>query len=313
MAKTAKKKVPSPKARGKICLMAVEPFQSANIEPLVRLARAFSEPMRGRVEAAYVLAPASMNWTGEFSGPWVKRYLPIAKAKLSEILPSEVAGQHVLVCKAAGQRAAVKSLVQFAQRKKVGCLVITTHQRKGLERWVMGSFAESLILVANVPVLLVNPAQTVPSAVRKILMPVDLGPKCEKNVAAMGVVAKALNAEVVLYHRQDDPLAPIVQQGVYTLGGGWMSMQSYSEDEQYGKTKRLEKLAAILQRSQVKASHILDSSPGGLVEGIQSAAKESGADLISIFTHAGAVGAAVLGSVARGLVRSSTIPLLVQR
>lgn len=313
MAKTTKKKVSSAKARGKICLIAVEPFQSAGLQPLVKLAKSFSESLRAHVEAAYVLAPASMNWTGDFSGPWVKRYLPIAKAKLKEVLPSEVAGQHVLVCKAAGQRAAVKTLVQFAQRKKVGCLVIATHQRSSLERWALGSFAESLILVANVPVLVVNPTQTLSSAVRKILMPVDLGPRCEKSVAVVAAMAKTLKAEVVLYHRQDDPLAPIVQQGVYTLGGGWMSLQSYGEDEHYAKTKRLEKLVAILQRSQVKASHVLDSAPGGLVEGIQRAAKDSGADLISIFTQAGAVGAVVLGSVARGLVRSSAVPILVQR
>jgi nucleotide-binding universal stress UspA family protein len=63
----------------------------------------------------------------------------------------------------------------------------------------------------------------------------------------------------------------------------------------------------------VEVSHIFDSTPGGLIESIDNAAKTSHADMVSVLTQSGSWSAALLGSVARGLVRNASVPVLVSR
>ncbi len=307
------KKVSSPAKRGKIWLIAVDPFQDAGFDNLMNMVRPLSEHANARMEAAYVLAPASLNWTGEFSGPWIKRYFPVAQGEMKKILPADVSARHIIVCRQPGQRAAVKALVRFAEREDAACIVIATHARSGLERWAMGSFAETLILTSKVPVLVVNPDKKLPASVRKILVPTDLAPRSDKFISAIASYARAQGAEIVLYHKQEDPLDPIVQQGVYSLGGGWVSVQNFTDDERILKDKRIARLEAVVRRHRVPVSHVFDSAPRSLVEGIGRTAEEIGADMVSVLTHSDSWSAALLGSVARGLVRHSPIPILVQR
>jgi nucleotide-binding universal stress UspA family protein len=293
--------------------MAVDPFADMALEPAWHLVKPLSERARARVRAVYVLAPTTLNWSGDFSGPWMKKYRPLAEARLKEVLPDPELDKAVVSCREAGLGHAVKSLVRYAQREKAECIVIATHARSGLERVAMGSFAETVILTSSVPVLVINPAHKVPHQVRKILVPTDLSRKSEKFVAEMADYAKALQAEIILYHKQDDPLDPIVQQGVYSLGGGWVSMQTFIDAETEEKNKRLEKIEAIVRKRQVPVRHIFDASPQGLIDSIDKAAKDTGADMVSVLTQAGSWRAAILGSVARALVRRSSVPILVQR
>lgn len=51
-----------------------------------------------------------------------------------------------------------ESLVDFAEKNGVDLLVIASHGRSGLSRWVMGSVADRLLRSANVPILIIRPA-----------------------------------------------------------------------------------------------------------------------------------------------------------
>jgi len=306
------KSVSSRRKNGTAWIMAVDPFSGFDLEPTWHLVHSLSSQFDAKVQAAYVLAPTSMNWTGDFSGPWMKKYMPIAEAKLAEVLPDDVP-QSVIPCKSPGLQAAVQALVNFAEKEDAQYLVITTHARKGLERLAMGSFAESVILTSKIPVLVINPTHKVPKTVRKILVPTDLSKKSEKFLTAIGDYAKSLHAEIVLFHKQPDPLDPIIQQGVYSLGGGWVSVQNYIDEEFVQKNQQVQKFEALLRKRDINVSHVFDTSPEGLIESIERAAKDSGADMVSVLTQTGTWGAALLGSVAQGLVRNSTLPVLVRR
>ncbi|MFC1868940.1 universal stress protein [Thermodesulfobacteriota bacterium] len=49
-----------------------------------------------------------------------------------------------------------ESLADFAQRNNIDLILIATHGRSGITRWVRGSVADKVLRSANVPVLMVR-------------------------------------------------------------------------------------------------------------------------------------------------------------
>jgi nucleotide-binding universal stress UspA family protein len=49
-----------------------------------------------------------------------------------------------------------ETIIEFAQEKSVDLIVMATHGRSGLQRWVFGSVADKVLRGADVPVLLVR-------------------------------------------------------------------------------------------------------------------------------------------------------------
>ena len=49
-------------------------------------------------------------------------------------------------------------IVEFGERQKMDIIVLSTHGRSGLSRWVLGSVAEKVLRGTNLPILLVRPA-----------------------------------------------------------------------------------------------------------------------------------------------------------
>ena len=52
-----------------------------------------------------------------------------------------------------------ESLIEFAEKSKIDLIVIATHGRSGVTRWIMGSVADKLLRSASVPVFMVRASE----------------------------------------------------------------------------------------------------------------------------------------------------------
>jgi len=50
-----------------------------------------------------------------------------------------------------------EEIVEFAKEKKIGLIIMATHGRKGLEKFLMGSVSQKVVKLAHCPVLTFNP------------------------------------------------------------------------------------------------------------------------------------------------------------
>jgi nucleotide-binding universal stress UspA family protein len=214
-----------------------------------------------------------------------------------------------------GLKYSVEALVKHAQEVEAECIVVCTHARGGLERWVLGSFAESVLLTSDIPVLSINPTQPLPRKIGKIFVPTDLSPASTKFILKVSEFAGRIGASMELFFREPDPLDPMIQQGVYAVGGGWVSVQGYLEEGHEEDKKRLAKICEGIRKRGVVCNSLTATARGSssLVYAIEESAGKEGADLIAVLTQSGPVAATLLGSVARSLVRTSPIPILVFR
>ena len=200
---------------------------------------------------------------------------------------------------------AAPRILEYAKEHDVDLIVIGTHGRRGLRRYLLGSVAEEVVRKARCPVLSCHP-ETSTELVRpqRLLVAVDLSEHSD------GLVRQA-HELAVAYHASVDYLHVIPE---------WHQPLAYSPDvcvAPYPDLTRLEDSSLEALRDLV-ARHQADAGDaeylirhGAPARTIVEVAEERSADLIALASH-GLTGAKylLLGSVADHVVRSAVVPVL---
>src|SRR5690606_22476290 len=103
-------------------------------------------------------------------------------------------------------KGSVKALVNFASKKNADLIVCATRAKKGLDRFLLGSFAESLMLQSTIPNLFINPFVTGGVQFKRILYSTDFSKQSKSVWKDFVAFAKTISAELVLFHSVQDPL-----------------------------------------------------------------------------------------------------------
>jgi nucleotide-binding universal stress UspA family protein len=101
--------------------------------------------------------------------------------------------------------------VILEQAKDCDLVVMGTHGRGGLERWIMGSVAQTVIAQSSKPVLVVHERYNLPPSIKarpfqRLLIATDGSTSGDWAVQHGARLAKSLGAEVTLLHVADPPL-----------------------------------------------------------------------------------------------------------
>jgi nucleotide-binding universal stress UspA family protein len=182
---------------------------------------------------------------------------------------------------------------------KPSLVAMTTHGRSGVSRWIRGSVAEKVLRSVQVPLFLAQPGSR--GRIRRVLVPLDGSEASARIVPLVGQFAKALGAEVVLFHvglRQGGVLAASATGGAMVITERSIrdGLEPYQQD-----------LAAVGVSSQTRADFGLDPAAN-----IMEALQEEEIDAIAMTSH-GRRGFDrwVLGSVAEKVLRRCSRPLLL--
>lgn len=203
-----------------------------------------------------------------------------------------------------------EEIAAYASSVSADMVLITTHGHTGVSRMWLGSVADALVRLTTLPLLVIHPAHGghVPADVtsfRHIVVPLD-GSELSESILEPAVdLARAAGARLTLAHVVSssavlgtrifpllpDDVAPAIEKATAYLG----------------------RLAGELTSEGVEVGvHVEEhDAPGRAIAGI---AEKLDADLIALATHGyGGLKRALLGSVADKVLRSSPLPLLVQR
>jgi nucleotide-binding universal stress UspA family protein len=193
-------------------------------------------------------------------------------------------------------------IVMDAKAKKVDLIALQTHGRKGFVRFVMGSFAETLIHRSPISLLILNPNTKAKKNVKRILYATELERAAEKSVVQVAEFAKRAGAELRLVH------VPFPSYAVKFKGQD-------PQVETYRKNvpKQMERLTKLASAVGVVTDYVIANPNKPTVEVIDEEAKNFRADLTAVKSKAGPIGTLFLGSVARSLVRQSSRPVLILR
>lgn len=176
-----------------------------------------------------------------------------------------------------------KTILNRAARTRPDLIVMGTHGRKGFQRFLLGSTAESVIRGAHIPVLV---ARGPVRAVRAILAPVNFTPYSDYGFTYAAGAGAVLSAKVTALHVAADPI--------------------WAGNPRYHLAGLLNKLPpSVLERCRPESKEAV----GDAVTGILKAAK--GHDWLVLVAHEKSViKDAVFGTTVERVLRRAPIPVL---
>ena len=195
-----------------------------------------------------------------------------------------------------------REIVDYAEKHGLDLVVMPTHGRRGLERFLLGSTSERVVRRADVPVLTMRPDDdvTISHPYQNVLVPTD-GSNCANQALAIGVdVADAEDATLHLLS-----VIALTALGADARPDIRMEMLEESAHE------LLDEAAAFADDAGVEpASTTVEYGPS-IHKAILTYIDEHDIDLVVVGTH-GRTGfdRYVLGNVTEYLVRTSPIPVL---
>ncbi|MEK2688522.1 universal stress protein [Bdellovibrio sp. GT3] len=209
---------------------------------------------------------------------------------------------------------AAETLTHFAERIHAEMIVVGNHGRQGFQRFLLGSFAESLLLESAVPVMVVGTHAT-GKPVSSILFPTEFGDHSKENFRHVLNLAKMLNAEVTLFHCIARPIESLFEMDtrpkIYNFKGKMLTLEQIVEQQVEYQSQRAHHWITWAQKEGVTAQYQIDSSYKSVDEAILEAVSQLNSGMIVMEAQSGPMSSALLGSFTRNVIRKAECPVYV--
>ncbi len=254
---------------------------------------------------------------------------PMHRAYLDQVAERLRRGLADLPAAAGGRRATVKGevvagyasdeILRCAGDMEVDLILMATHGRSGVRRWVMGSVADKVLRSAAQPVLLIRAGMPRDAAydtwsAPKILVPLDGSELAEMVLPHVGFLAArehGVAAEIVLIGICEPLVLPPVTTPETTVNWGAVA-EEYLAKCRKSTERYLGGVQKGLADAGLKASvEILEDDPSTAI--IDYAARRQ-VNLIFMATHGrSGIGRWAYGSVAQKVLHGASSPILLVR
>lgn len=299
--------------RASTIIWAIDPFKTdkqtltKSALYLDQLARDF----RVKVRPTYILSPHTFYLPIDyFVPPTAVDFVRQARTKLEELLksvksPNFLPG-NVLYDDSTTLKGTVDTFVENAKDENALLIFATTHGRKGLRRFWLGSFVETLLMYSAIPTISINPSSKVLAKPNSILLPTDLVKNSKKVLSKILPLAKRLNAKISILHVLRSPVMELGMEAV-----GPMNYSYYEkawDDIKKSAQKKLDNWVEQTKKAGVRCEGTLIESADSISDVIISMSKAKKANLVAMASVSGPVENILTGGITRQIVRYNDCP-----
>ncbi|MDG0816398.1 universal stress protein [Bdellovibrio svalbardensis] len=277
------------------------------------------ERTRAEIEPLYLLRENEIVLPTYEVPTWVTDHSRTAESLFREVLEDYnlpfLQEPHVIPHASQSHSGAAEVLSDYALRTKADMIVVGSHGRQGFQRFILGSFAESLLLQSEVPVYVVGAQCTHTTAIKNILFPTEFGDHSKDNFRHVLEFAKMFQAEITLFHAVARPIESLfdldTRPKVYNYKGKMLTLDQILEHQVEHQTQRAHRWMDWALKEGVPASFRVDTSFQAIDKLILESVDRDGIDLIIMEAQSGPMSAAILGSYTRNIVRAAHCPVYV--
>ncbi|MGK5083713.1 universal stress protein [Bdellovibrionota bacterium FG-1] len=293
---------------------AVDPSNQAALfsKSISQVLRYFSRSADTIIEPVYILKIAP-EISGEFSAKWRPQYGTAAEKMINqlthELKVENVAPPKVIFHDSMSTRGAADALADHASLTRADLIIAQTHSRKGLQRLFLGSFAETLLFQAKVPVMLIGKEMKSFRGFHNILFPTDFGDTSRAQLNRVIDLALPFKAHVTLFHSVRHPVEPVWT--TFYTPGALAPFIDYVQREVDLATRKAKSWQEIAKTRGIRLTYVIDEKGLGVWDHIVSLANKKNIGLIAMEAQSGPVASTLLGSITRQVVRHAPCPVLV--
>jgi nucleotide-binding universal stress UspA family protein len=260
---------------------------------------------------ATIFSPFDLGWLAPLDNKFKKKTakrLEIETKKLWESFSFKSKNAGFLISESNSNRDKALALIHFATRKKAKIIVIGAKVKTKNSLSEIGSFAENLISLSPIPVLVIGEAVVKIRPISKILFPTDFSEVSKKTFQKVIKFAKEYKAEIILYHFLNLEAGPLVYGIPWGFEIKWLD--NFWRDQEQLKQKEGEIWKFRAEKQNVKCQFVCDRKVGRLSERIVTVARNYQVDLLAVTVKRGPWSQVILGGQIRELFGHSTCPVL---
>ncbi len=310
-----------PKRVSKRIVWAIDPFEASGQTQSHVVAILQKLSSEGAiVEPVYVLSPDEYEMNVEFNAPWLKQIRPsvqkVLEHYLKEVKVADLCPAQIIVERKPSVTRAVWALIAYAKRAKADMILVGTHARKGIQRFFLGSFAETLLLHSDLPVLVVGPhadSRRIAAETSRILFATDFASASLPTFKRVLALAKSRGSKVTLFYSLPHVTEAVFQSGICLAGGVPILFPDFLTKDEQSKRKIAERYVQMGHKLGIEIEIRFNSSHINTAQGIVEHAESEHMDLIAMAAQSGVVSTSLLGSTSRQVVRSAPCPVWVLR
>lgn len=310
-----------PEMEVKKIIWAVDAFEEREglLEKTAQILDFFQHKSRVQIEPVFILASSEVKWLGDFNSAWLEQFQTNLQHHLEEVLRSQSQGfilqPKILLEPLASTSAAVESLIDYCRKQTADLVIVSSHRRRGLDRFFLGSFAESLLAHSPLPVLVVGRGVKVGAQCRRVLFPTDFGEASRPSFRRALTIANQMGADLTLFHAIPLPAQIVMDTGyypaMYGVEGEIVTLEDFVRAQADRQSRRAESWTEWAQQEGVNSGFKVDSSGSPVDTLICTEAEKGVYDLIVMESHSKPLKTALLGSTTRNVVRMAPCPVLV--
>ena len=280
-------------------IWAVDPFaEPKDLQMSAAWAiRALSKSSHASVEPVYLFGVDFQKILDEIPGDFQKEVLASAQDEMKEILNRvqipNIKPLHILSVTQPSLRERVRGLLDYTEESSSNLIVLSTHARKGLKRLLVGSFAETMILYSNIPMLVVNPSWNHVPQFEHILFPTDFSNETLSVFEYVLDLAKSLKSKITLFHKIQPPWLPFTDIPFSNVTFFKELLQNEIEARQVDA----QKFQDLAKPRGINVSLHVDYDPIGPIEDAILAYSQKEPSLIVMAANSDPKAASFLGSV----------------
>lgn len=207
-------------------------------------------------------------------------------------------------------RTAVKTLVDYARASDAEFIALGTQSKQSVSRFLFGSFAESLLVYSDIPILMLTPECKPVTALKKMVFATDFSDASKAAFQQALDVAEEHRLSVTLFNRVEyscDKTMELIRNN--------SEYQRQLDEDLERRSRAIEEMAALAHARGIKINVIINRKPSSvsIAQSILEVTAARKGNLIAVAAESGMNRSTLLGSVAREVVRKSSIPVWVIR
>lgn len=246
----------------------------------------------------------------------IKRFINRSEKRLQRLLKSvqavKLAKAQVLFSKDNTFESEVQLLNKYAGKHASSFMIAATTARRGLERFIQGSFAETLVGHAQVPVVLVNPDCRPLKKIEHIVFATDFSAPSRRAFRKICEIAKAAKATLhIASVLTEEP--SWVEPGFTGLPAREILKNSARLESEKKRILRLTVnwIAAGRKLGIKTSAQVYDKPLIAVSEALLEVAQESGADLFALAARGDTTKSHLFGNTTQDIIRNSSVPVWI--